>query len=82
MILDKEVKIVSIGDLVMDINLSIQKLPIRVEERRCFAPSIREPGGWQFLIGRQGLGQRWVALGAVGDDFMGMRCFASLRWKA
>ena len=45
MILDKEVKIVSIGDLVMDINLSIQKLPIRVEEHQMLRSINQEPGG-------------------------------------
>lgn len=72
MILDKEVKIVSIGDLVMDINLSIQKLPIRVEEHQMLRSINQEPGGaGNFLIAGQRLGAKMIALGAVGDDFYG-----------
>ncbi|HNY83846.1 MAG TPA: carbohydrate kinase family protein [Anaerolineaceae bacterium] len=82
MILDKEVKIVSIGDLVMDINLSIQKLPIRVEEHQMLRSINQEPGGaGNFLIAGQRLGAKMVALGAVGDDFYGHEMLRILKME-
>ncbi|MEA4812542.1 MAG: carbohydrate kinase family protein [Anaerolineaceae bacterium] len=72
MILEKKVCIVSVGDLVMDINLSLQKLPVKHEEHQMLAGTHQEPGGaGNFLIAGARLGAKMVGLGAVGDDFYG-----------
>lgn len=64
--------VLSIGDLVVDIVVSIPSLPVEAGGHQ-LANQIRlEPGGaGNFLIAGARLGMEMVALGAIGDDPLG-----------
>ena len=68
----RECTIVSLGDLVADLNLMVQSFPI-VPEGHQLVKNIRfEPGGaGNFLIAGRHLGARMLALGVVGSDLYG-----------
>lgn len=64
--------IVSLGDLVADVVLTIPQLPVRANKHQ-LAQNIRvEPGGaGNFLIVGSRLGLPMAALGVLGDDIFG-----------
>jgi sugar/nucleoside kinase (ribokinase family) len=64
--------IVSLGDLVADVVLTIPQLPVRANKHQ-LAQNIRvEPGGaGNFLIAGSRLGLPMAALGVLGDDIFG-----------
>jgi sugar/nucleoside kinase (ribokinase family) len=65
----REWKIVSLGDLVADLNLEIQAFPIVPEIHQLVKTIGFEPGGaGNFLIAGRHLGARMLALGVVGND--------------
>lgn len=64
--------VVSIGDLVVDIVVSIPRLPVEAGEHQLTRQIRLEPGGaGNFLIAGSRLGMEMVALGAIGDDPLG-----------
>ena len=61
--------IVSIGDMVVDVILSVPRLPVNAAEHQILNGLQLEPGGaGNFLIAGARLGMRMTALGAVGED--------------
>jgi ribokinase len=65
-------RVVSIGDLVADLVVTIPELPVEANHHQ-HAHTIRvEPGGaGNFLIAGARLGMRMLALGTLGADFFG-----------
>jgi ribokinase len=73
------VRVVSIGDLVADLVVTIPDLPVQASQHQ-HARSIHvEPGGaGNFLIAGARLGMRMQAVGTLGDDFFGQAVAARL----
>ena len=66
---EKPFHIVSIGDMVVDVILSVPRLPVNAAEHQILNGLQLEPGGaGNFLIAGARLGMRMTALGAVGED--------------
>jgi sugar/nucleoside kinase (ribokinase family) len=64
--------VLSIGDLVVDIVVSIPSLPVEAGGHQLASQIRLEPGGaGNFLIAGARLGMEMVALGAIGDDPLG-----------
>jgi sugar/nucleoside kinase (ribokinase family) len=65
----KPLQVVSIGDLVVDVILSLQQLPVKAAEHQILQGLQLEPGGaGNFLVAGSRLGMEMTALGAVGKD--------------
>lgn len=65
-------KVISIGDLVADIVLTIPHLPVEASRHQPAQQVRMEPGGaGNFLIAGARLGMQMVALGTTGDDPLG-----------
>jgi ribokinase len=65
----KPFKIVSIGDLVVDVILSVPQLPVKAAEHQILNGLQLEPGGaGNFLVAGSRLGMEMTALGAIGKD--------------
>ena len=61
--------VVSIGDLVLDVILSVPQLPVKVAEHQILDGLQMEPGGaGNFLIAGARLGMEMTALAPVGED--------------
>jgi fructokinase len=73
------VQVVSIGDLVADLVVTIPDLPVQASQHQ-HARSIHvEPGGaGNFLIAGARLGMQMRAVGTLGDDFFGQAVAARL----
>jgi ribokinase len=70
--LQQSLKVISIGDLVVDIIAGISQFPIRASEHQLARKITLEPGGaGNFLIAGAHLGLNMAALGVVGDDLFG-----------
>lgn len=64
--------ILSFGDLVVDLNATVENFPIMPEAHQLVSNIQVEPGGaGNFLIAGSHLGARMKALGAVGEDLYG-----------
>ena len=64
-------RVISIGDLVVDIVLSIPHLPVQANQHQPARQVCLEPGGaGNFLIAGARLGMEMVALGVTGDDVL------------
>ena len=71
--------ILSIGDLVTDINITVDSIPILPEVHQLVRDLQFEPGGaGNFLIAGHHLGARMVALGVVGSDLYGTELISVL----
>ncbi len=67
---DRPFRVVSVGDLVVDVILNIPQLPVNAAEHQILSGLQLEPGGaGNFLIAGTRLGMEMTALGAVGKDF-------------
>ena len=65
-------RIVSIGDLVADLIVSIPEQPVVPDVHQIAKKFTLEPGGaGNFLIAGSRLGMEMVALGTIGDDLFG-----------
>jgi sugar/nucleoside kinase (ribokinase family) len=65
-------RVISIGDLVVDILLSIPRLPVQAGQHQPAHQVNLEPGGGgNFLIAGARLGLEMIALGTAGDDPLG-----------
>lgn len=75
-----ECTILSLGDLVVDLNMTIETFPI-VHEGHQLAHQIQfEPGGaGNFLIAGSHLGSQMIALGVVGNDLYGSEFISVLQ---
>jgi sugar/nucleoside kinase (ribokinase family) len=72
--------IVCYGDLVADLVMQIERLPIVPEQAQNIRKFSVEPGGaGNFLITAARMGGQCVALGAIGEDANGNAIFAMLR---
>ena len=62
-------QVVSIGDLVVDVILSVPQLPVKAAEHQILEGLQMEPGGaGNFLVAGSRLGMEMTALGAIGKD--------------
>lgn len=62
-------QVVSIGDLVVDVILSVPQLPVKAAEHQILQGLQMEPGGaGNFLVAGSRLGMEMTALGAIGKD--------------
>ncbi len=67
-----DINIISLGDLVADLNISIPGLPIEAGKHQVVQSLRLEPGGaGNFLLAGARLGLRMTALGVVGADHYG-----------
>lgn len=65
-------KIISIGDLVVDLIVAIQSLPVEADKHQIVNKFTIEPGGaGNFLIAGSRIGMDMIALGTIGDDSFG-----------
>lgn len=65
----KSFQIVSVGDLVIDVILSVPQLPVKAGEHQILNGMQLEPGGaGNFLVAGARLGMKMMALGALGED--------------
>lgn len=65
-------RVISLGDLVVDIVLSIPRLPVEASQHQPTRQIQLEPGGaGNFLIAGARLGIEMIALGTVGADDLG-----------
>lgn len=72
--------IVSIGDLVADLVVSIPSLPVQAGQHQVARQIQLEPGGGaNFLIAGARLGQPMAAIGVLGDDTWGHQVAAMVR---
>ncbi len=71
--------VVCYGDLVTDLVVAVERLPIEPERVQSVRAISAEPGGaGNFLITAARLGARAVALGAVGEDAYGQAVYDML----
>lgn len=71
--------LLTLGDLVADLVMPIQSLPVRAGEHQIAAGLFLEPGGMaNTLITAQRIGLRTAALGSLGDDAYGQEIRAAL----
>lgn len=64
--------ILSLGDLVSDLNVGIERLPVIHQQHQLVHQVRLEPGGaGNFMLAGARLGCQMVALGVVGDDIYG-----------
>ena len=64
--------VISIGDLVADLIVSIPQLPVEADAHQLVRQFRLEPGGaGNFLIAGTRLGMKMVAFGSIGDDTFG-----------
>jgi ribokinase len=76
-------KVLSIGDLVVDLVAAIPHLPVEAEVHQLASSIVVEPGGaGNFLIAGARLGLQMHALGAVGEDPFGQLILAGLKKEA
>ncbi len=69
----KDCKLVSIGDLVADLNVPVTKMPIQANEHQVVEKIHYEPGGAGiFLITGAHLGAQMYPLGVIGADLYGI----------
>ena len=62
-------RVVSVGDLVVDVIMSIPRLPVKAAEHQILNGLQLEPGGaGNFMIAGARLGMEMTALAAVGFD--------------
>jgi len=67
-----ELSILSLGDLVSDLNVAIQSLPVVHQGHQLVDHVQLEPGGaGNFMLAGARLGCQMIALGVVGDDIYG-----------
>ena len=67
-----DLKMVSLGDLVVDLNITVPRLPIEAEAHQVLQGVRLEPGGaGNFLLAGARLGVKMTALGVVGQDIYG-----------
>lgn len=65
-------RVLSLGDLVADLTVSISKLPVEANAHQIVHRFQLEPGGaGNFLIAGARLGMKMTALGTIGDDVFG-----------
>jgi ribokinase len=71
--------IVCLGDLVTDLVMAIERLPVEAERVQTIRSLSVEPGGaGNFLITAARLGARAVALGTIGEDVYGQAAYDAL----
>jgi ribokinase len=71
--------IVCLGDLVTDLVMAIERLPVEAERVQTIRSVSVEPGGaGNFLITAARLGARAVALGTIGEDVYGQAAYDAL----
>lgn len=76
----KQPAVVCYGDLVTDLVMTVEQLPIEPERVQNIHAITVEPGGaGNFLITAARLGARAIAFGAVGEDTYGQSVFEMLR---
>ncbi len=76
----KQPAVVCYGDLVTDLVMTVERLPIEPERVQNIHAITIEPGGaGNFLITAARLGAHAVAFGAVGEDAYGQSVFEMLR---
>lgn len=64
--------VISIGDLVADLIVSIPQLPVEADVHQLVRQFRLEPGGaGNFLIAGTRLGMKMLAFGSIGDDIFG-----------
>jgi ribokinase len=72
--------VVTFGDLVVDLILSIPELPLRPNKHQMAHAMFAEPGGMgNFLIMASRLGLKPIALGTIGDDVHALAMKTSLQ---
>jgi sugar/nucleoside kinase (ribokinase family) len=72
--------IVCFGDLVTDLVMAIERLPVVADQVQTIRSISIEPGGaGNFLITAARLGARAVALGTIGEDSYGQAVYDALR---
>ncbi|HEX5690907.1 MAG TPA: carbohydrate kinase family protein [Roseiflexaceae bacterium] len=73
-------EVLSLGDLVADMVVPIERFPIRPQEHQMVPDIMLEAGGTgNFLVLATRLGLHAKALGVVGEDFYGQQVCAALR---
>lgn len=76
----KQPAVVCYGDLVTDLVMTVERLPIEPEKVQNIHAITVEPGGaGNFLITAARLGTRAIAYGAVGEDPYGQSVYEMLR---
>ena len=71
--------IICLGDLVTDLVMAIERLPVEAERVQTIRSVSVEPGGaGNFLITAARLGARAVALGTIGEDVYGQAAYDAL----
>ena len=72
--------VISIGDLVADLVVTIPRLPVEANAHQLARQVRLEPGGaGNFLIAGRRLGMNMLALGTIGDDPFGTAVLEALR---
>jgi len=75
-----EFTVISIGDLVVDLVVTIPRLPVEANAHQLARQVRLEPGGaGNFLIAGRRLGMHMLALGTIGDDAFGTAVVEALR---
>jgi sugar/nucleoside kinase (ribokinase family) len=75
----RELKVISLGDLVADVMVSIPRLPVEASVHQIASQVSFEPGGaCNFLIAGARLGLHMQALGVVGEDLFGKATLEAL----
>lgn len=73
----KDCTILSLGDLVVDVNVMVESFPILPEGHQLVKNIQFEPGGaGNFLLAGRHLGSQMVALGVIGQDLYGSELLA------
>ena len=73
----------TLGNLILDIRLQIERFPIRADEHQSAQALALEPGGaGNALVAAARLGLRARALGHVGADWIGRHLLAQLAAEA
>ncbi|MCX6068642.1 MAG: carbohydrate kinase family protein [Chloroflexi bacterium] len=75
-----EINVISLGDLVADLNIRIPGLPVESDRHQVVQSVQLEPGGaGNFLLAGARLGLRMTALGVVGADLYGQQMLEILQ---
>jgi sugar/nucleoside kinase (ribokinase family) len=73
-------RIVCFGDLVTDLIMTIERLPVEADRvQNIHAVSVEPGGAGNFLITAARLGAQAIAFGTIGEDFYGQQVFDILR---